>query len=124
MTSWREPPMPEGEPALEVRDLCKEFPVHRGAILRRQVGSLRAVDDVSFSLARGEALGVVGESGCGKSTLARLLLGLEKPTAGQVIFGGRSLFELNAQELRAARRHIQIVLQDPYTSLNPRMTTG
>ncbi len=116
--------MPEGEHALEVRNLCKDFPVHRGGLLRRQTGTLRAVDDVSFSLARGEALGVVGESGCGKSTLARLLLGLEKPTTGQVIFGGRNLFELNAQQLRAARRRVQIVLQDPYTSLNPRMTIG
>lgn len=85
---------------------------------------LRAVDDVSFSLAAGEALGIVGESGCGKSTLARLLMGLEKPTAGQVVFGGRNLFDLDAQQLRAARRRIQIVLQDPYTSLNPRMTIG
>ena len=116
--------MPEGDPALEVRNLCKEFHLHRGGLLRRQAGALRAVDDVSFSLARGEALGVVGESGCGKSTLARLLLALEKPTTGQVIFGGRNLFELSPHELRAARRRVQIVFQDPYTSLNPRMTIG
>jgi oligopeptide transport system ATP-binding protein len=116
--------MPEGDHALEVRNLCKEFPVHRGGILRRQTGALRAVDDVSFNLVRGEALGVVGESGCGKSTLARLLMALEKPTAGQVVFDGRNLFDLNVQQLRAARRRVQIVLQDPYTSLNPRMTIG
>src|SRR5580693_1037578 len=108
MTYWKVRPVPEGDHALEVRNLCKEFPMHRGGLLRRQTGALRAVDDVSFSLARGEALGVVGESGCGKSTLARLLLALEKPTAGQVIFGGRNLFELNAQQLRAARRRVQI----------------
>jgi oligopeptide transport system ATP-binding protein len=116
--------MLDDEKVLEVRNLSKEFPLHRGSLLRRQAGSLKAVDDVSFSLARGEGLGVVGESGCGKSTLARLLMGLERPSAGQVIFRGRNLFELNAKEMRAARRRIQIVLQDPYTSLNPRMTIG
>lgn len=114
----------QGRAVLEVRHISKEFPVHQGNFWRRRAGTLRAVDDVSFSLAAGEALGVVGESGCGKSTLARLLIGLEKPTTGQVVFGGHNLFDLDARQLREARRRIQIVLQDPYTSLNPRMTIG
>lgn len=114
----------QGTTVLEVRHISKEFPVHGGSFWRRPTGMLRAVDDVSFSLAAGEALGVVGESGCGKSTLARLLMGLERPTDGQVVFGGHNLFDLGTRQLRAARRRIQIVLQDPYTSLNPRMTIG
>jgi oligopeptide transport system ATP-binding protein len=116
--------MPEGGAVLEARDVTKEYPWRRGALFGRNQAALRAVDGVSFTLRRGEALGIVGESGCGKSTLARLLMALEKPTSGEVVFGGQNIFALNAKELRAARRRIQIVLQDPYTSLNPRMTVG
>ncbi len=109
---------------LEAANLSKAYPVRQGVLFGRGAGALQAVDDVSFSLSQGEALGIVGESGCGKSTLARVLMGLEKPTGGEVRFQGRNLFALAPQELREVRRHIQIVLQDPYTSLNPRMTIG
>jgi oligopeptide transport system ATP-binding protein len=109
---------------LEVANVSKAYPVRQGLLFGRGAEALQAVDDVSFSLSHGEALGIVGESGCGKSTLARVLMGLEKPTGGEVRFQGRNLFALAPQELREVRRHIQIVLQDPYTSLNPRMTIG
>jgi len=101
---------------LRAEHLVKHFPA-RG-------GTIRAVDGVSFELARGETLGVVGESGCGKSTLARLLMHLEKPTAGRVYVEGREIFGLSRPELRRLRRDVQMVMQDPYTSLNPRMTVG
>jgi oligopeptide transport system ATP-binding protein len=112
------------EPILEVTDLVKHFPVQVGVLFKRTVGHVRAVDGVSFSLARGETLGVVGESGCGKSTLAQVLMRLERATSGSVTFEGRDIFSLRGQELRRLRRDVQIVLQDPYTSLNPRMTVG
>ncbi len=115
--------MSESTPILEVKGVSKQYPLQRG-LFGRNAGALKAVDDVSFSLSYGEALGVVGESGCGKSTLARVLMGLEKPTWGEVRFRDRNLFDLAPQELREVRKHIQIVLQDPYTSLNPRMTIG
>lgn len=108
---------------LEVRHLTKDFPVRAGLLQRKQK-ALRAVDDVSFVLGEGEALGIVGESGCGKSTLARVLMALESPTTGEVLFRGENLFGLTPRELREMRKHIQIILQDPYTSLNPRMTIG
>jgi len=111
-------------PILEVRDLVKHFPVRVGVLFKHTIGHVRAVDGVSFDLNRGETLGVVGESGCGKSTLAQVLLRLEPPTAGSVRFDGRDIFALRGAELRRLRRSIQIVLQDPYTSLNPRMTVG
>jgi oligopeptide/dipeptide ABC transporter ATP-binding protein len=111
-------------PLLEVRDLVKHYPIERGAVLRRVTGSVKAVDGVSFALRRGETLGIVGESGCGKSTLARLLLRLERPTSGQALLGGRDLFALRGAELKQMRRNLQLVMQDPYTSLNPRMTVG
>ncbi len=107
-------------PLLEVRNLTKHFPVRRG-VLGRTVGAVRAVDGVSFTLAEGETLGLVGESGCGKSTLVKSVLFLERPTSGEVRFRGRTLTPDHAQQLR---RHIQIVFQDPYTSLPPRMTVG
>jgi oligopeptide/dipeptide ABC transporter ATP-binding protein len=116
--------VPTAESVLEVRDVVKHYPLTRGILFKRQVGAVRAVDGVSFDLARGETLGVVGESGCGKSTLARLLIALERPTAGQVLFEGQDIFKLGGKALREMRRNIQIVLQDPYTSLNPRMTVG
>ena len=112
------------EPILEVRDLVKHFPVRVGVLFKHTIGQVRAVDGVSFELRRGETLGVVGESGCGKSTLAQVLMRLEPPTSGTVHFGGRDVFAMRGAELRKLRRSVQIVLQDPYTSLNPRMTVG
>ena len=106
------------DPLLEVKDLKKYFPVKRG--IGERV-ALRAVDGVSFEIRRGETLGLVGESGCGKSTLARLILRLVEPTAGEVYFGKTSVFQTNKEELRQLRRKMQIVFQDPYSSLNPRM---
>ncbi|PRY46674.1 ABC transporter ATP-binding protein [Umezawaea tangerina] len=112
------------EPILEVVDLVKHFPVRVGVLFKRTIGQVKAVDGVSFSLAKGETLGVVGESGCGKSTLAQVLMRLEPPTSGTARFEGRDIFAMRGAELRRLRRDIQIVLQDPYTSLNPRMTVG
>ena len=111
-------------PILEVRGLVKHFPVRGGRLVRRTVGTVKAVDGVDLSLAAGETVGLVGESGCGKSTLARLILALDRPTAGQVLIDGTDIFSLPKAELRALRRQIQIVLQDPYTAFNPKMTTG
>ncbi|MGW7533958.1 ABC transporter ATP-binding protein [Amycolatopsis sp. NPDC054798] len=113
-----------GEPILSVRDLVKHFPVRDGVLFKRTIAQVKAVDGVSFDLQPGETLGVVGESGCGKSTLAQVLMRLEEPTSGSATFEGRDLFKLRGAELRRMRREIQIVLQDPYTSLNPRMTVG
>ncbi|GAB3283978.1 ABC transporter ATP-binding protein [Parasphingorhabdus pacifica] len=112
------------EPILQVRDLVKHFPVTQGVLFKRTIGHVRAVDGVSFDLNRGETLGVVGESGCGKSTLAQVLMRLEKPTSGTATFEGRDMFKMRGAELRKLRRDMQIVLQDPYTSLNPRRTVG
>ena len=112
------------EPILEVDGLVKHFPVRTGIVVKRTVGHVRAVDGVSFTLHKGETLGVVGESGCGKSTLAQVLMRLEPPTAGAVRFHGEDVFAKKGRELQRLRRQIQIVLQDPYTSLNPRMTVG
>ena len=112
------------EPILSVSDLTKYFPVRTGILFKRTVGQVKAVDGVSFDLLPGETLGVVGESGCGKSTLAQVLMRLEEPTGGTAKFEGRDIFSMRGTELRKLRREIQIVLQDPYTSLNPRMTVG
>ncbi|MEH1123415.1 ABC transporter ATP-binding protein [Micromonospora sp. CPCC 206061] len=112
------------ESVLEVRDLVKYYPVTRGVVFKKTIGHVQAVDGVSFNLRKGETLGVVGESGCGKSTLARVLMRLEKPTAGSVKFNGQDIYGLSGSGLRRLRRNIQLVMQDPYTSLNPRMTVG
>ncbi|GLY96402.1 dipeptide ABC transporter ATP-binding protein [Actinoplanes sp. NBRC 103695] len=109
---------------LETKGLVKHFPITQGIVFKTRVGAVRAVDGVDLQLRRGETLGVVGESGCGKSTLAKLLVGLEKPTAGSVQVRNEDMVRLRGGALRRARRHIQMVLQDPYTSLNPRMTVG
>jgi oligopeptide transport system ATP-binding protein len=108
---------------LEVHDLMMHFPIYRG-VIRRQVGAVRAVDGVSFNVKRGETLGLVGESGCGKSTTGRTILQLYKPTAGTVTFDGIDLVALKGEQLRKMRRKMQMIFQDPYASLNPRMTVG
>jgi oligopeptide transport system ATP-binding protein len=108
---------------LEVRDLVKHFSVG-GGMFGGRAGTVRAVDGVSFALRRGETLGLVGESGCGKTTTGRCILQLERPTSGQVIFEGRDLGGLSDTELRSMRRRMQVIFQDPYASLNPRMTVG
>ncbi|AWI30787.1 ABC transporter ATP-binding protein [Streptomyces tirandamycinicus] len=112
------------EPIIEVRGLHKHYPLTRGIVFRKQVGAVRAVDGVDLDLFAGETLGVVGESGCGKSTLAKLLVNLERPTSGVIRYKGEDVTRLSARALKAVRRNIQIVFQDPYTSLNPRMTVG
>ncbi|THA37389.1 dipeptide ABC transporter ATP-binding protein [Streptomyces sp. A1547] len=112
------------ETILEVRDLVKHYPLTRGILFKKQVGAVKAVDGVSFGLARGETLGIVGESGCGKSTVAKMLVHLERPTAGAISYKGEDITKLSGKALRAVRRNIQMVFQDPYTSLNPRMTVG
>ncbi|WP_180929927.1 ABC transporter ATP-binding protein [Streptomyces sp. AJS327] len=109
---------------LQVRGLVKHFPLTRGVLLRRQIGAVRAVDGVSFDLRPGETLGLVGESGCGKSTVAKLLTHLERPTSGTIHYKGEDVTKLSGRALKAVRRNIQMVFQDPYTSLNPRMTVG
>ncbi|SCF14494.1 ABC transporter ATP-binding protein [Micromonospora mirobrigensis] len=112
------------ENIIEVRDLVKHYPVTSGVVFKKTIGQVKAVDGVSFDLKAGETLGVVGESGCGKSTLARVLMNLEKPTAGSVLYKGQDISRLSGGALRRLRRQIQLVMQDPYTSLNPRMTVG
>ncbi len=109
-------------PLLEVRDLVKHFPVTRGIIFRRRIGTVQAVDGISLSIADGETLGLVGESGCGKSTAARTILRLIEPTSGSVHFEGKDITRYDRKTLQALRRQMQIVFQDPFASLNPRMT--
>jgi oligopeptide/dipeptide ABC transporter ATP-binding protein len=112
------------EKILEVDNLVKYYPVTQGIVFKKTIGHVQAVDGVSLDLHRGETLGVVGESGCGKSTLARVLMNLERPTSGTVRHRGKDIYQMGRHELRRLRRQIQLVMQDPYTSLNPRMTVG
>jgi len=113
--------IPDKEILLEVRHLSKFFPV-KGGLLGKQTGAVRAVDDVSFSIQRGQTLGLVGESGCGKSTLGKTLLRLIEPSAGQIIFDGIDITQLDNKGMRNMRQKMQLIFQDPYASLNPRMT--
>jgi oligopeptide transport system ATP-binding protein len=111
------------EVLLHVDELKMHFPIYRG-VFQRQVGAVRAVDGISFDVKRGETLGLVGESGCGKSTTGRTILQLYKPTAGEVIFDGTDLVHLKGEQMRQMRRRMQMIFQDPYASLNPRMTVA
>jgi oligopeptide transport system ATP-binding protein len=115
--------MSDQRPLLEVTDLVKHYAV-RGGILRRRVGTVHAVDGVSFSVGKGETLGLVGESGCGKSTVARSVLRLVEPSSGAIKLNGTDITGLSKSDMRPHRRSMQIVFQDPFASLNPRMTVG
>ena len=113
-----------GEPLVEVRDLVKHFPITRGVLLKREVGAVRAVDGVSFDVREGETLGLVGETGCGKSTTARLICRLLDPTSGTVRYRGEDVTGLSGKALKPLRREMQMIFQDPYSSLNPRKSVG
>jgi peptide/nickel transport system ATP-binding protein/oligopeptide transport system ATP-binding protein len=113
-----------GEPLMEVSDLVKHVPLTRGIIIQRKVGAVQAVDGISFDVRQGETLGLVGESGCGKSTTARLLLRLMDPTSGSIRFQGEEIANLSGSRLKELRRDMQMIFQDPYSSLNPRKTVG
>src|SRR5215211_5896548 len=113
-----------GTPLIEVRDLVKHFPLKQGIVLQRQVGAVRAVDGISFDVRRGETLGIVGESGCGKSTTARLITRLLEPTGGSITWEGQEITHLSRGEMKPLRREMQMIFQDPYSSLNPRKTVG
>ena len=113
-----------GRNLVEVNDLVMHFPLTQGIIFQRQVGAVRAVDGIDFFVERGETLGLVGESGCGKSTTGRAILQLYKPTSGSVKFDGTELTTLPGEKMRRMRRRMQMIFQDPYASLNPRMTVG
>src|SRR6266571_3190160 len=109
---------------VDVRDLKMHFPLTRGIIFQRVVGHVRAVDGVSFSIEKGQTLGLVGESGSGKTTIGRTIIRLYKPTAGQIIFEGKDLAPMHGESLREVRQRAQMIFQDPYASLNPRFTIG
>jgi oligopeptide transport system ATP-binding protein len=111
-------------PLVQVRNLKKYFPITQGLIIQRHTGDVKAVDDVSFDVLTGETLGLVGETGCGKTTVGRTMLQLYEPTDGSIIFDGKNLVDLRENEMRRIRRRMQMIFQDPYASLNPRMTVG
>ncbi len=111
-------------PLLEVRGLAMHFPISEGVVVSRKIGEVKAVDGVDFSIARGETLGLVGESGCGKTTTGRCILRLERPTEGQILFDGQDISGMDRKGLTAMRRRMQVIFQDPYSSLNPRMKVG
>jgi peptide/nickel transport system ATP-binding protein len=113
-----------GEALLTVTDLEKHFPVTRGVFVRRKIGAVKAVDGLTFTVNKGETLGVVGETGCGKSTMGRLLVRLLEPTGGSVVYDGQDITHANTSQMRPLRREIQMIFQDPYSSLNPRHTIG
>jgi oligopeptide transport system ATP-binding protein len=114
--------MSQAQVLVQVEDLKKHFPITRGILIQRQIGAVKAVDGISFDIYRGETLGLVGESGCGKTTAGRTLIQLYRPTAGRVLFEGTDLTTLKGEAMRHVRRRMQIIFQDPYASLNPRMT--
>ncbi len=116
--------IPDPYVLLDVRGLQMHFPVSKGVIFQSKVGEIKAVDGVSFQIMRGETLGLVGESGCGKTTIGRCILQLLKPTGGEVRFRGEDLTQLSSKEMRPLRKELQVIFQDPYGSLNPRMTVG
>lgn len=118
------PAQEEGKVLLEVKDLKMHFPVTSGLIFQRAVAQIKAVDGISFTVNEGETLGLVGESGCGKTTTGRCILQLYEPTEGEIVFQGQELTELNTRSMRAMRRQMQVIFQDPFSSLNPRMTAG
>ena len=109
---------------LEVQDLRKHYPFTKGVLLSRAVAQVKAVDGISFSLKAGQTIGIVGESGCGKSTSAKIVMNLEKPTSGRVLLEGEPVHEMTGKQLRDYRSRVQAVFQDPWSSLNPRMTVG
>jgi oligopeptide/dipeptide ABC transporter ATP-binding protein len=113
-----------GDALLRVKDLVRHFPVTRGVVFRHKVGAVRAVDGIDLAVARGQTLGLVGESGCGKTTTGRLLVRLDEPTSGQIVIDGRDVTHLRQGQMRPLRREIQMIFQDPYSSLNPRHTVG
>jgi oligopeptide/dipeptide ABC transporter ATP-binding protein len=117
-------PAPSGDPLVQVKDLTKHFPITSGVLFSREVGRVRAVEHVTFDIYPGETMGLVGESGCGKTTTGRLITRLLEPTSGEVWFDGREITGLRGRSLRPLRREIQIMFQDPYSSLNPRKTVG
>jgi oligopeptide transport system ATP-binding protein len=116
--------MSEQEVLLILKDLVKHFPIRQGIIFKRETGAVHAVDGVSFDIYKGETLGLVGESGCGKSTTGRAIMRLFKPTSGQIVFDGVNLVDLPTEEMRKTRKNLQMIFQDPYACLNPRMTVG
>jgi oligopeptide transport system ATP-binding protein len=116
--------MAQDQSLVQVKGLKKYFPITQGIIFQRKEADVKAVDGLDFSIRKGETLGLVGESGCGKSTTGRAILQLYRPSAGDVFFKGKDLVKLQGEELRKMRRHMQMIFQDPYASLNPRMTVG